>query len=263
MLKVLKPIKLAVEALSRRNTNLLAADAIVFALCKELKSISSNLGKNMYQALHKRIDERRDKKLYTLFNFLKDPDFFNKSDDNKIFEYVTKYSVFGYAESMFERLFGSAGFEVEEVENEDVACLEENTFEQTLKVALVKASVSSKYIPKKTNKNSLKKELKLFEASGTQTQGIEILYNALLTIQPTSVESERVFSTTGTIVNKIRNRLSDETINALTVLKSYFFFSKYVIFYSILILILLLLFFFLMRFLSFLIYIIFLCYVFF
>lgn len=32
MLKVLKPIKLAVEALSRRNTNLLAADAIVFAL---------------------------------------------------------------------------------------------------------------------------------------------------------------------------------------------------------------------------------------
>ena len=72
-------------------------------------------------------------------------------------------------------------------------------------------------------KNSLKKELKLFEASGTQTQGIEILYNALLTIQPTSVESERVFSTTGTFVNKIRNRLSDETINALTVLKTYFF----------------------------------------
>ena len=72
-------------------------------------------------------------------------------------------------------------------------------------------------------KNSLKKELKLFEASGTQTQGIEILYNALLTIQPTSVESERVFSTTGTFVNKIRNRLSDETINALTVLKTYCF----------------------------------------
>lgn len=216
----------------------------------------------MYQALHKRIDERRDKKLYTLFNFLKDPDFFNKSDDNKIFEYVTKYSVFGYAESMFERLFGSAGFEVEEVENEDVACLEENTFEQTLKVALVKASVSSKYIPKKTNKNSLKKELKLFEASGTQTQGIEILYNALLTIQPTSVESERVFSTTGTIVNKIRNRLSDETINALTVLKSYFFFKICnILLYSYFNIIVVV--FFLMRFLSFLIYIIFLCYVFF
>ena len=78
----------------------------------------------MYQTLHKRIDERRDKKLYTLINFLKDPDFFNKRNDYNIFEYVTKYSVVDYAETMFERLFGSAVSEVEEVENEEVTCLE-------------------------------------------------------------------------------------------------------------------------------------------
>lgn len=64
------------------------------------------------------------------------------------------------------------------------------------------------------------------EGSGQKTENVELLFNALLTVRPTSVESERVFSVTGQFVNKIRNRLSDESINALSVLQNYFLNQK-------------------------------------
>ncbi len=39
-----------------------------------------------------------------------------------------------------------------------------------------------------------------------------LLHQALLTVQPTSTEAERSFSTSGNLVTKLRNRLKDSTI---------------------------------------------------
>ena len=47
------------------------------------------------------------------------------------------------------------------------------------------------------------------------------LFDALKTIPPSSVESERAFSTTGQFVTKMRTRLNDETVDALVFLKLY------------------------------------------
>ena len=41
-------------------------------------------------------------------------------------------------------------------------------------------------------------------------ENINNILEALFTIKPTSVESERVFSLAGQYVTKIRNRLSDQ-----------------------------------------------------
>lgn len=68
----------------------------------------------------------------------------------------------------------------------------------------------------------LGKELRVFEATGERTQNLNIIYNALMSIPPTSVESERVFSTAGLFITKMRTRLSDRSINCLCFLKSYF-----------------------------------------
>ena len=62
----------------------------------------------------------------------------------------------------------------------------------------------------------------MFEATGKRTENLDKLYNALLAIPPTSVEAERAFSTVGLFVVKLRSRLSDESIDALTFLKKYF-----------------------------------------
>ncbi|GFY03380.1 hypothetical protein TNCV_1173381 [Trichonephila clavipes] len=46
---------------------------------------------------------------------------------------------------------------------------------------------------------------------------LERTYSYLMTIKPTSVEPEREFSLAGQFVTKVRSRLSDETLDELTV----------------------------------------------
>ena len=65
------------------------------------------------------------------------------------------------------------------------------------------------------------KEFALFEATKVRPKNLQCLYLALGTIPPTSVEAERAFSVCGTFVTKVRNRLSDKSINALCFLKSH------------------------------------------
>ena len=48
------------------------------------------------------------------------------------------------------------------------------------------------------------------------------IFRSLLTIPPTSVESERAFSATGLFVTKIRSRLGDYTIDTLVFLRDYY-----------------------------------------
>lgn len=225
ILKVLKPIKLAIERLSSRDSNILISDAIVNTLCEEIQSMSSDLSKKMFQALYLRIDERRDKKLYTLIKFLKQPDFFDSNHTNSLFSYASKCSVITYAENIFYRLFGFCNNVGETKSNDDVEkCVSKakKTFEEALNAAIKNVNSCSQSNSKTTSKHCIRKEFKYFEGSGQKTQNIEYLFNAILTIRPTSVESERMFSVTGQFVNKIRNRLSDESINALSVLKNYF-----------------------------------------
>ena len=60
----------------------------------------------------------------------------------------------------------------------------------------------------------------MFEASGIQPANLQTLYEALLTIQPTSVEAERAFSACGLFVIKLRSRLHDSTIDALCFIRN-------------------------------------------
>ena len=47
---------------------------------------------------------------------------------------------------------------------------------------------------------------------------LQALYEALLTIQPTSVEAEKAFSACGLFATKLRSRLNNATIDACFVL---------------------------------------------
>ncbi len=68
----------------------------------------------------------------------------------------------------------------------------------------------------------LKKEMSLFEDEGLRGKYLQQVYDLLLTIRPTSVESERAFSAAGVIMNKLRCRLNDQTLNALCFLRAHF-----------------------------------------
>jgi hypothetical protein len=63
---------------------------------------------------------------------------------------------------------------------------------------------------------SLHKEFNLFEISGIRTPNLDMLLSALRTIQPTSTDSEKVFSVAGSFKTKIRSRMKfRRVLNAL------------------------------------------------
>ena len=68
---------------------------------------------------------------------------------------------------------------------------------------------------------AIRKELENLPVSG-RTGMVALSYSWLKGIVPTSVESERVFSTVGNIVTKVRSSLGDETVDALCFLKCYY-----------------------------------------
>ena len=63
------------------------------------------------------------------------------------------------------------------------------------------------------------KSLKKF---GRRQEKLEKVYQALMSIQVTSVESERSFSACGLLVTKLRTRLRDSMVNDLSILRSHF-----------------------------------------
>lgn len=217
LIEVLNPIKDAVEALSRRDSNLLVADAIINALYEQLLSINTSLSQQMVSTIKEKINERRNLKILYTINYLKSAGSYTVNSD------ISKMSLKIYAESLYKRLFNN----LTEEESTD-CCEEESTLLETsecFKTKLQNAIDNAKADPIKAKANSgniFKKELSLFEATNIRTRNLNNLYNALLTIKPTSVESERVFSVAGNFATRNRNRMSSELLNSLTILKSYF-----------------------------------------
>ena len=68
--------------------------------------------------------------------------------------------------------------------------------------------------------SSLKFELNIAEHTGKRGILLEKVYQMLLTVPPTSVESERIFSSCAYFCNKLRSRLSDTTLNTLCIIRN-------------------------------------------
>ncbi|CAG5019988.1 unnamed protein product [Parnassius apollo] len=65
-------------------------------------------------------------------------------------------------------------------------------------------------------------EMALFENGGNRGFYLDMAYRHLLTVPPTSVESEKAFSSAACTCNKIRSSLKDNTLDALCYLRSIF-----------------------------------------
>ena len=73
----------------------------------------------------------------------------------------------------------------------------------------------------------VKKEMQLYKINPIERpKYLELLFKALKTIKPTSVEAERAFSAMGFFVTKLRNRMGDETLDGLITMRKYYQKSK-------------------------------------
>ena len=66
------------------------------------------------------------------------------------------------------------------------------------------------------------REIKRFADGGTKDAILTKIYESFKCISSTSVESKRAFSAAGSFSTKIRSRLNDDTLNALSSLRFYF-----------------------------------------
>lgn len=64
--------------------------------------------------------------------------------------------------------------------------------------------------------------MSLLKNGGTRGHNLDLAFKYLMSIPPTSIQSESVFSAATYIGNKLRSRLGDGTIDALLFLRSYF-----------------------------------------
>ena len=60
-----------------------------------------------------------------------------------------------------------------------------------------------------------------------ETNNLQLLFDALITMKPTSVEAERTFSAAGYFLSKLRTRMGENTLNALCFLRCYFIKKKF------------------------------------
>lgn len=188
----------------------------------------------MLQGVKQTIVERRNANLVGLLKYLNNSSNYKYgSDIDSILSLPSKAILRATAKAIFSKLFvannneAASSFNIEELDlHGDRA--ETSLMAQTNALSLsdlplhqkldsVIANVTKVENPKDIlyDVSNISKEMKIFEATGKRTDNLEKLYNALKTIPPTSIESERAFSAAGLFITKIRSSLSDSAIDNL------------------------------------------------
>ena len=226
LVDALSPIKCAVEAVCRRDANLLTADASLNFALDKLYTASTPISLELLEALRRRILERRTDQSSVL-QYLHTGSLTDDSVDI-VFQNMAKTKISKFILNLTLRLNPHHQELEENVEIEErevpIEKRKKTDLQQELALALEKVGERAhKAKLQDTNlQSTITKEMNLFEAGGTRGFHLELVYQYLMTISPTSVESERVFSSAGYLCNKVRSSLSDETLSELSFLRSYF-----------------------------------------
>ena len=169
---------------------------------------------------------RKTSNLTSLILNLHDLENWNKQSQ---FLIPTKASVVNLGTELIRRLFDDQdvpGIEPQKMQEIPSTSKSHQSFEDKL-YGKLKQSIGSAKVSTQTKLNvnandNIKKEFQYYERTQKRTPILQKLYEALLTVQPTSTQSERNFSIAGGIVTKTRTNLADETVDMFCFLKSYF-----------------------------------------
>ncbi|XP_073715766.1 uncharacterized protein [Misgurnus anguillicaudatus] len=236
----LKPVRMGIESLCKRDTTLIKADGIFFFMMDQLSKQETPLSQEMRDAIETRFTQRRQKNIVSLYRYLLDPGALvaKAARPTEIFGMPSRQMLVRTAKGLAERLFASHCHDEEREQESDGASSEvlrdaprptEEVTESERDLAFdLQQAISMTTKPASEEMKDgdfmtiLNKEFSLFEATKRRPPHLQQLFDALSTIQATSVEAERAFSICGQFVTKIRNRLSAESIDALCFLKAHF-----------------------------------------
>ena len=232
----LDTIEVAATELGGNDVDMGAADKIMEFILVNLGKDESPFGTSMYDAVFRRIEERRMPHISGLIRYLSGE---NLSDST--LSYPSRQELMKTARDVFVKFFWEkpASCEAEaptpttpptaptastsQGESDDPPCKRSKSAE--LKAFLCeKASTScnSSYRCSSDVIAEIKRQFTSFDASGKLPPDLENILLALKSIPPTSVEAERAFSAAGLFMTKLRTRMDDQCIDMLCFLRHYF-----------------------------------------
>ena len=223
LIDVLEPVKYAVDGLCKKNATLLTAERIHDFVFKTFSNSNSAYSASLKSHLEVRIKDRRNACLVHLLENLHDPNFLMKNKFDIFGEYGNKNKMYTLAASLMQKLFGvpepGPGEESQLAPLASTSVCSDSSrasLKEELERAITSASIPATRpsITPNLNRRMVQKECKVLEACGIRPANLQTLYEALLSIHPTSVEAERAFSACGLFVTKLRSRLHDSTIDA-------------------------------------------------
>lgn len=226
--ETLRPVELILKAICAEDIDLLKAESSIEFLLGKLREVTNPLALKLYQSLSNRYNFRRNAETVAMMSYLHNPAMFTEESNSRAFPFPTKQVLKKYAERTYKRLFPEHR-EIE-VTNEEVVLQTNVASTSSVSDGDDQLMIEYTRVMKKlneelktdTNEFDISKEFKYFESTLKRSEKLEKLYKSLLTIKPTSVQSERAFSITGLFNTKIRTRLSGKTLNGLCFLKDYF-----------------------------------------
>ena len=242
LVRSLKVVEKASLSLGRRDCSLEKSEKIFEFLFTKLQEQEGRISQDLLEALEGRIKERRLSEQAALLYFLEEPSSYSTlQEESTDLIYPSKNELAKVARDIYVRLFQvklanpdpqqdkeeSEEEKQEEDEPEPKVSKEDDLdlFLQKKKKKSVRAGLHSQSSVTDVLK-AIKREIAVLEASEHRPLCLEKIYKALKTLQPSSVEAERSFSSAGLFVTKLRTNLSDKSLNNLFILKSHFLNEK-------------------------------------
>ena len=237
VIKVLEPLFVATKKICQRDATLLTAEIVFKNLISELEKQDSEFSIKMADSVRKRYKQRRNQPLVSLLKYLTTGS--AKDDEkDKLFKLDSKTQMIKTAKKLVKRLFPK--IDKETAENEDITIVEkkkaplvviandeneEESFESRLEKEIFKGTQAAK--PSECEIDEIANDFAYFEKNKKKPDSLELLYKALLSIKPTSVEAERNFSAANFFLNDRRaGRLSHDMLNDLCILRAHFLKQK-------------------------------------
>ncbi|XP_013199728.1 uncharacterized protein LOC132903872 isoform X2 [Amyelois transitella] len=232
----LNVVKLTVMSLCRRETTLYTADTALKFMLKKLDEQDTFLSKNLASNLRSRIKARR-LLLAGVLHYLHDAEDFFAEPDNDTFPKPDSNEISDIVVNLLSQLKykTTAAFATDDSCNSRDSNLqfersEESltlTLQEQLEKELEKCQQFNKNKDQSSNTNLdllgfVQIEKAIYDNGGQRGIYLTEAYKYLMCILPTSVESERVFSSAGYFCNRLRSSLSDKMLHALLFLRTHY-----------------------------------------
>jgi hypothetical protein len=221
-----------VEAVCRRDATLLTADVALNFCLEKLNELASPISQELASALSRRAKERRTE-FAGILAYLHYGTYALETMD-PIFSVPKKTQMANLIKTFLSRVNLDPNDQLDQSEEPEVQIMEDAEGEPRQKKRKSKSAMELNEAIKKMQTPSkptiqtkdvlgfIKREMALFEGGGSRGYYLQQTYDALKVISPTTVESERAFSSAGYLCNKVRSSMNDNTLDSLCFLRSHF-----------------------------------------